>query len=50
VVASGGVDGEESLIRLRELEGQGLEGVVVGKALYTGAVTLAGAVKAARGY
>jgi phosphoribosylformimino-5-aminoimidazole carboxamide ribotide isomerase len=49
VVASGGIDGRESLLSLAEIEKQGLEGVVIGKALYTGALTLSDAIKAARG-
>jgi phosphoribosylformimino-5-aminoimidazole carboxamide ribonucleotide (ProFAR) isomerase len=34
----------EDIRRLRELEKEGVEGVIVGRALYTGAFTLAEAV------
>lgn len=47
VIASGGVGGVQDITELVKA-GQGIEGVIVGKALYTGALTLAEALKAAR--
>ncbi len=46
VVASGGVARLEDLHRLAELTGRGVEGAIVGKALYAGAFTLAEALAA----
>ncbi|HEX8498138.1 MAG TPA: bifunctional 1-(5-phosphoribosyl)-5-((5-phosphoribosylamino)methylideneamino)imidazole-4-carboxamide isomerase/phosphoribosylanthranilate isomerase PriA [Actinomycetales bacterium] len=40
VVASGGIATLDDLVALRGLVGQGLEGAIVGKALYAGAFTL----------
>jgi phosphoribosylformimino-5-aminoimidazole carboxamide ribonucleotide (ProFAR) isomerase len=40
VVASGGVSSLDDLVALRELVPLGLEGAIVGKALYAGAFTL----------
>ncbi|WP_347042911.1 bifunctional 1-(5-phosphoribosyl)-5-((5-phosphoribosylamino)methylideneamino)imidazole-4-carboxamide isomerase/phosphoribosylanthranilate isomerase PriA [Brachybacterium nesterenkovii] len=40
VVASGGISALEDLARLRELVPEGIEGAIVGKALYAGAFTL----------
>ena len=40
VVASGGVSTLEDIATIRELVGDGVEGAVVGKALYAGAFTL----------
>jgi phosphoribosylformimino-5-aminoimidazole carboxamide ribotide isomerase len=40
VIAAGGVSSAEDVRRLAALEPQGLEGVIIGKALYTGAVRL----------
>lgn len=40
VVASGGISTLEDLTVLRGLVPQGIEGAIVGKALYTGAFTL----------
>jgi phosphoribosylformimino-5-aminoimidazole carboxamide ribotide isomerase/phosphoribosylanthranilate isomerase len=48
VVASGGVSSIQDLIDLRELVPLGLEGAIVGKALYAGAFTLPEALAAAR--
>ena len=45
VVASGGVSNLADLIALRELTAIGVEGAIVGKALYTGAFTLAEALR-----
>jgi phosphoribosyl isomerase A len=47
VVASGGISSLDDLVTLRELVPQGLEGAIVGKALYTGAFTLAEALDVA---
>jgi phosphoribosylformimino-5-aminoimidazole carboxamide ribotide isomerase len=40
VIAAGGISSPEDVRRLAELEPLGLEGVIIGKALYTGAVRL----------
>lgn len=40
VVASGGISSLEDLRVLRELTGEGVEGAIIGKALYSGAFTL----------
>ena len=47
VFASGGVHSREDVVRLREVGGKGVAGVVVGRALYDGAVTLADLLAAA---
>jgi phosphoribosylformimino-5-aminoimidazole carboxamide ribonucleotide (ProFAR) isomerase len=47
VVASGGISTLEDLRALRELVPLGLEGAIVGKALYTGAFTLPAALDVA---
>jgi len=47
VIASGGVSSVEDLRRLRRLEPQGLEGVIVGRALYEGRVRLGDLLAAA---
>ncbi|MBH0117943.1 bifunctional 1-(5-phosphoribosyl)-5-((5-phosphoribosylamino)methylideneamino)imidazole-4-carboxamide isomerase/phosphoribosylanthranilate isomerase PriA [Salinibacterium sp. NG253] len=44
VIASGGISSLDDLIELRELVPQGLEGAIVGKALYAKAFTLAEAL------
>lgn len=44
VIASGGVASLTDIERLRPLESAGIAGVIIGKALYTGAVTLANAI------
>ena len=49
VVASGGVSTLDDIATLRGLVGVGLEGVIVGKALYAGAFTIEEALKVARG-
>ena len=49
VIASGGVKGMEDVLTLRPLTNQGVEGVIIGKALYTGAISLPEALRAARG-
>jgi phosphoribosylformimino-5-aminoimidazole carboxamide ribonucleotide (ProFAR) isomerase len=40
VVASGGVSSLDDIVALRELVPDGVEGAIVGKALYSGAFTL----------
>ncbi|WP_182113664.1 bifunctional 1-(5-phosphoribosyl)-5-((5-phosphoribosylamino)methylideneamino)imidazole-4-carboxamide isomerase/phosphoribosylanthranilate isomerase PriA [Actinotalea sp. JY-7876] len=40
VVASGGISSLDDLVALRDLVGEGVEGAIVGKALYAGAFTL----------
>lgn len=49
VIAAGGVGSLEDLTRLRSLEPQGLKGVIIGKALYSGAVDLREALLVAEG-
>ena len=39
----------EDIIALKEAEADGVEGVIIGKAIYTGAVELPAALRAARG-
>jgi 1-(5-phosphoribosyl)-5-[(5-phosphoribosylamino)methylideneamino] imidazole-4-carboxamide isomerase/N-(5'phosphoribosyl)anthranilate isomerase len=46
VIASGGVSGIDDLLTLRAFEPQGLEGAIVGKALYAGRFTVAEALAA----
>jgi phosphoribosylformimino-5-aminoimidazole carboxamide ribotide isomerase len=48
VVASGGVHSLDDVARLREVASLGIEGVIVGRALYDGAVTLPALLEAAR--
>jgi phosphoribosylformimino-5-aminoimidazole carboxamide ribotide isomerase/phosphoribosylanthranilate isomerase len=45
VIASGGISSLDDLTKLRELVGVGIEGAIVGKALYSGAFTLKDALK-----
>jgi phosphoribosylformimino-5-aminoimidazole carboxamide ribotide isomerase len=49
VIASGGVKGMEDVLALQPLTKRGIEGVIIGKALYTGAISLADALRVARG-
>jgi phosphoribosylformimino-5-aminoimidazole carboxamide ribotide isomerase len=49
IIASGGVASLRDIARLRPLERDGILGVIVGRALYTGAVKLAEAITLARG-
>lgn len=49
VIASGGVSRIEDIQALKKLESTGVEGVIVGKAIYTGAVKLAEALEVAKG-
>lgn len=46
VIASGGVASLEDIRRLKELEEEGVEGVIIGRALYSGAFTLRDAMAA----
>lgn len=48
VIASGGVSTVEDVRRLRKVESSGICGVIIGKALYTGAVSLEEAIRAGR--
>ena len=45
VIISGGVSSLEDLKQIAELASVGIEGVIVGKALYTGAIKLKDAMK-----
>jgi len=47
VIASGGISSLDDIRRLRELEEEGVEGVIVGRALYSGAFTLGEAIRIA---
>jgi phosphoribosylformimino-5-aminoimidazole carboxamide ribotide isomerase len=47
VIASGGVAGIEDVRRIKAVEHEGVEGLIIGKALYTGAVDLAEAMQIA---
>ncbi len=47
VIASGGVGTEQGVYQLAKLVGEGLEGIVIGKALYSGTITLEAAKRAA---
>lgn len=49
IIASGGVTSEHDISALAKLAPKGLEGVIIGKALYTGAIKLAAAHDAASG-
>jgi phosphoribosylformimino-5-aminoimidazole carboxamide ribotide isomerase len=49
IIASGGISCLEDILQLKKLEPIGIEGVIVGKALYTDALKLEDALKAARG-
>ena len=49
IIASGGVKGMEDILALQPLTKRGIEGVIIGKALYTGAISLADALRIARG-
>lgn len=48
VIASGGVSGLSDIRALKKATGAGIEGVIVGKAIYTGALSLTEALEAAR--
>jgi phosphoribosylformimino-5-aminoimidazole carboxamide ribonucleotide (ProFAR) isomerase len=47
VIASGGISSLDDLVELRALVPLGLEGAIVGRALYSGAFTLAEALDVA---
>jgi phosphoribosylformimino-5-aminoimidazole carboxamide ribotide isomerase len=47
VIASGGVAGIEDVKQVKAVEQEGIEGLIIGKALYTGAVDLAEAMRVA---
>ena len=49
VIASGGVRSIDDVVALIPLEGDGVEGVIVGKALYTGAIDLREALEVSSG-
>ena len=49
IIASGGVKGMEDILALQPLTKRGIEGVIIGKALYTGAISLADALRIAQG-
>ncbi|MHB1354617.1 MAG: 1-(5-phosphoribosyl)-5-[(5-phosphoribosylamino)methylideneamino]imidazole-4-carboxamide isomerase [Anaerolineae bacterium] len=49
VIASGGVASLSDIVTLSGHEADGVEGVIIGMALYRGAITLGDALKAARG-
>lgn len=49
VIASGGVAGPEDILALRAVEAAGIEGVIIGQALYTGALDLPTALALAGG-
>jgi phosphoribosylformimino-5-aminoimidazole carboxamide ribotide isomerase len=49
VIASGGVSSLGDIAAVKAAEADGVEGVIIGKALYSGAVELPAALKAARG-
>ncbi|MBP2649879.1 MAG: 1-(5-phosphoribosyl)-5-(5-phosphoribosylamino)methylideneamino imidazole-4-carboxamide isomerase [Firmicutes bacterium] len=49
VIASGGVSSLNDILAVQAVEADGVEGVIVGKALYTGAVSLPEALKAVQG-
>ena len=48
VIASGGVASLEDLRRLKEIEKEGVEGVIIGRALYNGALSLKDAIAVVR--
>lgn len=49
VIASGGVSTLKDVERLRKLEGKGVAGAIVGKAIYSGALELKATIAAAKG-
>lgn len=48
VIASGGVSGMSDIERILEIENSGVTGVIIGKALYTGAISLKDAISRAK--
>ena len=49
IIASGGVRSLEDIKAVKAVENSGVEGVIIGKAIYTGAVDLPAAIKIAQG-
>jgi phosphoribosylformimino-5-aminoimidazole carboxamide ribotide isomerase len=49
VIASGGVSTLEDIAALKKYESDGIEGFIIGKAIYTGALTLEKTIQAAKG-
>ena len=49
IIASGGVRGMEDILALQPLTERGVEGVIIGKALYTGAISIKDALRVAQG-
>jgi phosphoribosylformimino-5-aminoimidazole carboxamide ribotide isomerase len=49
IIASGGVASLDDIRRLKAVECDGVEGVIIGQALYTGAINLSEAIKLANG-
>lgn len=49
VLASGGVAGPDDIVKLAAAQPNGIEGVIIGKALYAGRLTLADALRLAKG-
>lgn len=49
IIASGGVSNIDDIKRLKEIESAGVVGVITGKAIYTGSLNLAEAIKVAKG-
>lgn len=47
VIISGGVSGVEDIQKLKQVKDKNIRGVIIGRALYTGAITLGDAMKAA---
>jgi phosphoribosylformimino-5-aminoimidazole carboxamide ribotide isomerase len=50
VIASGGISRTEEIVSLKELEPQGVMGVIIGRALYTGQIDLEEAMRVARDF
>ena len=48
VIASGGVASLEDIRRLQQLSSSGIEGCIIGKAIYTGAIDLREALRVAK--
>jgi phosphoribosylformimino-5-aminoimidazole carboxamide ribotide isomerase len=48
IIASGGVTTLDDIVKLKELEPMGVDGVIIGKALYEGVISLKGAIDVAR--
>ena len=48
VIASGGVSGIHDIERLLEIESSGVTGVIIGRSLYTGALSLEAAIRTAK--